>query len=353
MLRKIILIVALMCLPLTAMASNVVQVVRVYDTSGNPVSGVSFTAGGVALTAGVSATTVPGTNLDTGAALTNQTLKYYDPADGTGEYFFVYDPSSTEAHFALVASKSGATISNATTGLNFYADPSVVASTNAQTAASAQQSNTQTAMIAQGYTTTRATKIDDLDATISSRSTFAGGAVASVTGNVGGISGITFPSNFGTFSIDGAGKVTLTASEHTAISGTDFPAALNTAQPGSPVAGSPFAHLASADTQATAAAASAATTVSQTTPTALAHSVWNATLDPTGSTPVVMANALFDIWEVNAGPIGTITYSGSVQTTPYKWNDGTTAGLSSALTTNTSGKPLSRTPTIGTRPSTP
>lgn len=35
-------------------------------------------------------------------------------------------------------------------------------------------------------TATRATNLDDLDATISSRSTFAGGAVASVTGDVGG-----------------------------------------------------------------------------------------------------------------------------------------------------------------------
>lgn len=36
------------------------------------------------------------------------------------------------------------------------------------------------------YTAARAAKLDDLDATVSSRSTYAGGAVASVTGNVGG-----------------------------------------------------------------------------------------------------------------------------------------------------------------------
>jgi hypothetical protein len=43
------------------------------------------------------------------------------------------------------------------------------------------------------YTSTRAGKIDDLDATVSSRSTFAGGAVASVTGSVGSVAagGIT------------------------------------------------------------------------------------------------------------------------------------------------------------------
>jgi hypothetical protein len=40
---------------------------------------------------------------------------------------------------------------------------------------------------------------------------------SSVTGAVGSITGITFPSNFGTFSIDGNGKVVLTPGEHTAI----------------------------------------------------------------------------------------------------------------------------------------
>jgi len=56
---------------------------------------------------------------------------------------------------------------------------------------------------------------DYLDATVSSRSTFAGGAVASVTGNVGGnvvgsvssISGVTFPSNFGALGIDASGHI--------------------------------------------------------------------------------------------------------------------------------------------------
>jgi len=59
--------------------------------------------------------------------------------------------------------------------------------------------------------------LTNLDVAVSSRSTFAGGAVASVTGNVGGIAGVTFPANFSTFSIDNAGKVTLTTAEHTAI----------------------------------------------------------------------------------------------------------------------------------------
>lgn len=51
--------------------------------------------------------------------------------------------------------------------------------------------------------------LTNLDATVSSRSTFAGGAVASVTGNVGGnvagsvgsISGVSFPTNFSALAI--------------------------------------------------------------------------------------------------------------------------------------------------------
>lgn len=59
--------------------------------------------------------------------------------------------------------------------------------------------------------------LSNLDAAVSSRSTYAGGAVASVTGNVGGnvvgsvgsISGVSFPANFGTLSIDTSGRVDL------------------------------------------------------------------------------------------------------------------------------------------------
>ncbi|WP_410505619.1 hypothetical protein, partial [Janthinobacterium sp.] len=76
------------------------------------------------------------------------------------------------------------------------------------------------------------TKLAFLDAAVSSRSTYAGGPVASVTGSVGSvtspvvassvtgsvgsvtgsvgsISGITFPGNFGTFAVDPSGRVTL------------------------------------------------------------------------------------------------------------------------------------------------
>jgi len=46
----------------------------------------------------------------------------------------------------------------------------------------------------------------------------AGGTVGSVTGSVGSISGITFPSNFGTFSVDASGRVTLVPGQSTVAS---------------------------------------------------------------------------------------------------------------------------------------
>jgi hypothetical protein len=53
------------------------------------------------------------------------------------------------------------------------------------------------------------TRIANLDAAVSSRSVYAGGAVASVTGSVGSIAGVTFPANFSTFAIDVSGRVDL------------------------------------------------------------------------------------------------------------------------------------------------
>jgi hypothetical protein len=49
----------------------------------------------------------------------------------------------------------------------------------------------QTGMTNQGYTTTRAPLLDNMDATVASRSTYSGGAVASVTGSVGSVVGLT------------------------------------------------------------------------------------------------------------------------------------------------------------------
>jgi hypothetical protein len=50
----------------------------------------------------------------------------------------------------------------------------------------------------------------NLDATVSSRSTYAGGPVASVSGSVGSIAGITFPANFGSLVVNASdGGVTV------------------------------------------------------------------------------------------------------------------------------------------------
>jgi uncharacterized protein (UPF0333 family) len=74
------------------------------------------------------------------------------------------------------------------------------------------QTDVQTGLTSQGYTTTRAGNLDNLNATVSSRSTFAGGAVASVTGSVGSV---TNPVTVGTNN-DKTGYA-LTSGEHTQI----------------------------------------------------------------------------------------------------------------------------------------
>jgi hypothetical protein len=54
----------------------------------------------------------------------------------------------------------------------------------------------------------------NLDAKVSTRSIYAGGPVASVTGGVGSISGVSFPTNFASLSIDPGGNVFLAASQN-------------------------------------------------------------------------------------------------------------------------------------------
>lgn len=93
----------------------------------------------------------------------------------------------------------------------------------------------------------------------------------------------------GDLSLDTVGKVALQSSEHTAISGTDVPAALNTAQPGSPVAGSPFAHIAAADSQSATAATQSTTAATQAT-TAATQSTSAATSAATAATQATSAN---------------------------------------------------------------
>jgi len=170
------------------------------------------------------------------------------------------------------------------------------------------------AQVADGYTaalaTNSATTNTRVDATISSRSTFAGGAVSSVTGNVGGnvlgsvagsvgsISGITFPSNFGTFAVDGSGNVTLTSGEHTAIADDVLDASLS-------------AHAASGSVGAAIAAIPTAS--------AIASAVLAAAVD--GTVTLLQAQALQ--LAIMTGKYTTSTTSGTT-TTNYYAQDGTT-----------------------------
>ncbi len=64
-----------------------------------------------------------------------------------------------------------------------------------------------TALSTAQWTNTRSGNLDNLDAAVSTRSTYAGGAVASVTGSVGSIAGVTFPTHFSSLAIDTAGRI--------------------------------------------------------------------------------------------------------------------------------------------------
>lgn len=110
----------------------------------------------------------------------------------------------------------------------------------------------------------------NLDAAISTRSTFAGGSVASVTGNVGGnvvgsvgsISGVSFPTNFGSLAIDTGGHVKLqgTIQKNTALAGFPFFMALSSDHY-SPATGKTITATRSLDGAAFAACANAATEI--------------------------------------------------------------------------------------------
>jgi hypothetical protein len=64
-----------------------------------------------------------------------------------------------------------------------------------------------TALSTTQWTNTRAGNLDNLDAAVSTRSTYAGGAVASVTGSVGSIAGTPFPTHFSSLAIDASGRI--------------------------------------------------------------------------------------------------------------------------------------------------
>ena len=85
-------------------------------------------------------------------------------------------------------------------------------------------------LTAAGVRTELGTELGRIDVAVSTRSTFAGGAVASVTGNVGGnvvgsvgsISGVTFPANFGSLLINVSGHVSRVVLVDTTTTNTDM-----------------------------------------------------------------------------------------------------------------------------------
>ena len=85
-------------------------------------------------------------------------------------------------------------------------------------------------LTAAGVRTELGTELGRIDVAVSTRSTFAGGAVASVTGNVGGnvvgsvgsIAGVTFPTNFGALLINVSGHVSRVVLVDTTTTNTDM-----------------------------------------------------------------------------------------------------------------------------------
>ena len=126
------------------------------------------------------------------------------------------------------------------------------------------QTDVTTGLTTQGYTTARATKVDNLDAAISTRSVFAGGAVASVTAgvNVTQIAGqtviaaasVTFPATVSSFAGGAVASVSSPVTANvTQIGGRNVTAASPITFPAS-VADASLVPSASANATAAAAA---------------------------------------------------------------------------------------------------
>ena len=187
---------------------NIAYPFRVTDNSGTPVSGATIAIGSTTLATGA-ATSVPAAAgekvLTTGAApsaAVSLTLLDF----GTGDYAILSDPAvNGELYLPLMPSKSGSTITggNALIALVASADPSNAAAAVANTAAliTGQAALTAGQTTITGKTNLIGTNAGDsantiaaqgtvstnLDAKVSTRSVYAGGAVASVTGSVGSV----------------------------------------------------------------------------------------------------------------------------------------------------------------------
>lgn len=97
----------------------------------------------------------------------------------------VYDAAAKgEAWITLTPVLTGHTFINNPPRLFASADPQTLGTINTQTSSATRQSDMTTALTGQGYTPARAAKLDNADVATSTRSTFNGGAVASVTAPV-------------------------------------------------------------------------------------------------------------------------------------------------------------------------
>ena len=224
-----------------AMAAPVTYSFQEVDNTGTLVPGATVAIGSTTLTSNttttLTATSVPttagelvlGTRAQPSGAPSFTLIDY-----GTGGYTITYDPATYgELIVPLTVTASGHTFTPATTIVTLTADSSLVGLINTNTvndltaAARVTTGIPNAAPAASGGLPTVGTGTGQVSP---SGGTFTGVGLAatqtgvtiptvtnvtnavvasSVTGSVGSISGITFPGNFGTFSIDSSGRVTL------------------------------------------------------------------------------------------------------------------------------------------------
>lgn len=165
--------------------------VRLLDSGGSPVTGVAYTAvaAKLALADGSSTTVTP-------ASAGDWTEITAGAFSGLGVYLLkiATNKASVLGQMVLALTASGAAASVVSfheVVTNLESDTVSLIGTPAGASVSVDVAavKTDTGNLRTDYTTARAVKIDHLDADVSSRSTFAGGAVASVSGAVGSVTG--------------------------------------------------------------------------------------------------------------------------------------------------------------------
>ena len=147
-LKTLTLAAVLLALPALAFAVPVAQYEDVYDTSGNPAPGVTFTVNGTALVPD-SPTTVTA-SAESAASSASVPIVITEHDYGTGHYKFVADNGGTDTYVPLALTKTGTTFaSGGALPLNFPVDPALLVANNSGITANGMALSALTARPAQ------------------------------------------------------------------------------------------------------------------------------------------------------------------------------------------------------------